>query len=117
MIEILLPLNIKFLRLEISFVLDSTWAKKDNKPFFEYKLHSKSDVEYGLIRNIKTRTASVHDSQVDLTKPDEVGYKDKGYFGAISKGFSVTMRRSVRGHTLCIRDILGNKRISRKRAN
>jgi IS5 family transposase len=95
---------------------DGTWTKKNSKSYFGYKLHSKSDVDYGLIRDIETTTASVHDSQVDLTKPGEVGYKDKGYFGATSKGYSATMRRSVRGHPIGIRDILRNKRISRKRA-
>lgn len=95
---------------------DGTWTKKNSKSYFGYKLHSKSDVDYGLIRDIETTTASVHDSQVDLTKPGEVGYKDKGYFGATSNGYSATMRRSVRGHPIGIRDILRNKRISRKRA-
>lgn len=95
---------------------DGTWTKKNSKSYFGYKLHSKSDVDYGLVREIETTTASVHDSQVDLTKPGEVAYKDKGYFGATSQGYSATMRRSVRGHPIGIRDILRNKRISRKRA-
>jgi IS5 family transposase len=95
---------------------DGTWTKKNSKSYFGYKLHSKSDTDYSLIRDIETTTASVHDSQIDLTKPGEVAYKDKGYFGVASKGFSATMRRAVRGHPLNIRDILRNKRISRKRA-
>ncbi len=95
---------------------DGTWTKKNSKSYFGYKLHSKSDVDYGLVRDIETTTASVHDSQVDLTKPGEVAYKDKGYFGAPSKGYSATMRRSVRGHPIGIRDVLRNKRISKKRA-
>ncbi len=95
---------------------DGTWTKKNSKSYFGYKLHSKSDVDYGLVREIETTTASVHDSQVDLTKPGEVAYKDKGYFGAPSKGYSATMRRSVRGHPIDIWDILRNKRISKKRA-
>ena len=95
---------------------DGTWTKKNSKSYFGYKLHSKSDVDYGLVRDIETTAASVHDSQVDLTKPGEVAYKDKGYFGAPSKGYSATMRRSVRGHPIGIRDILRNKRISKIRA-
>lgn len=95
---------------------DGTWTKKNTKSYFGYKLHSKSDMNYGLVRDIETTTASVHDNQVDLTKPGEVAYKDKGYFGAPSKGYSATMRRSVRGHPIGIRDILRNKRISKKRA-
>ncbi len=95
---------------------DGTWTKKNSKSYFGYKLHSKEDIDYGLIRAIETTTASVHDSQVDLTNPGEVAYRDKGYFGTVSKGFSATMRRSVRGHPIGIKDILRNKRISRKRA-
>jgi IS5 family transposase len=95
---------------------DGTWTKKNSKSYFGYKLHSKSDVDYGLVRDIEATTASVHDNQVDLTKPGEVGYKDKAYFGTPLKGYSATMRRSVRGHPICIRDLLRNKRISRKRA-
>jgi IS5 family transposase len=95
---------------------DGTWTKKNSKSYFGYKLHSKEDIDYGLMRDIETTTASVHDTQVDLTKPGEVAYRDKGYFGTVSKGFSATMRRSVRGHPIGIWDILRNKRISRKRA-
>lgn len=95
---------------------DGTWTKKNSKSYFGYKLHSKSDIDYGLIRNIETTTASVHDNQVDLTKPGEVAYRDKGYFGTPSRGYSATMKRSVRGHPIGIRDIMRNKRISKKRA-
>jgi IS5 family transposase len=91
-------------------------TKKGSKSYFGYKLHSKSDINYGIIRAIETTTASVHDTQVDLTNPGEVAYKDRGYFGAPSKGYSATMRRSVRAHPIGIRDILRNKRISKKRA-
>jgi IS5 family transposase len=95
---------------------DGTWTKKNSKSYFGYKLHSKSDVDYGLVRDIETTTASLHDNQVDLTNSGEVAYKDKGYFGAPSKGYSATMKRSVRAHPIGIWDILRNKRISKKRA-
>lgn len=95
---------------------DGTWTKKYSKSYFGYKLHSKSDIDYGLVRDIEITTASVHDNKIDLTKPGEVAYKDKGYFGATSKGYNATMRRSVRGHPIGIKDILRNKRISKKRA-
>lgn len=65
---------------------DGTWTKKNNKSFFGYKLQLKEDIDYGLIREIETTTSSVHDSQVDLSEPGEVAYRDKGYFGATSKG-------------------------------
>jgi len=69
-----------------------------------------------LIRALQTTTASVHDSQIDLSEEGEVVYRDRGYFGADSKGFDATMQRGVRGHPIGIRDILRNKRISRKRS-
>jgi len=89
------------------------------------------DTEHRLIRDIETTTASIHDSQVDLSNPGEVVYRDKGYFGVEPMGYDATMKRAVRGKLLTIRDKLRNvaysvsnsclhskqdKRISRKRA-
>ena len=36
-------------------------------------------MDYGLIRDLETTTAAVHDSQVDLSREGEVVYRDKGY--------------------------------------
>ena len=95
---------------------DGSWTKKGNKSYFGYKLHSKVDTDLGLIRELETTTASVHDSQVDLSQEGEVVYRDKGYQGAVSKGYSATMKRGARDHPLGIRDMLRNRRISKKRA-
>ncbi len=95
---------------------DGSWTKKGGTSSFGYKLHAKSDTDLGLIRDLETTTASVHDSQVDLSRKGEVVYRDKGYFGVKSRGYSATMRRGVRGHPLGIRDRLRNRRINRKRA-
>ena len=95
---------------------DGTWAKKGSKSYYGFKLHTKMDVDRGLIRGLETTTASVHDSQVDLSNPGEVVYRDKGYFGVEPRGFDATMGRGVRGHPLGIRDRLRNRRINRKRA-
>ncbi|MFW5935669.1 MAG: IS5 family transposase [Candidatus Hadarchaeota archaeon] len=95
---------------------DGTWTKKNSKSFFGFKLHAKTDMDYGLIRAIEITTASLHDSQVDLAEPGEVVYKDKGYFGAPSRGIDATMKRAVRNHPLTIWDKLRNKRISKKRS-
>ncbi len=95
---------------------DGTWAKKGEKFYFGYKLHSKVDVEYGLIRTIETTTASVHDSQVDLSAEGERVYRDKGYFGAYARGRSVTMYRATRGHPLSTWDRMRNLQISMIRA-
>jgi len=69
---------------------DGTWTKKLKKAYFGCKLHVKTDLTYGLIRAIETTTASVHDSQVDLSRRGEVVYRDKGYFGVPTKGFDAT---------------------------
>jgi len=95
---------------------EGSWTKKGSRSYYGFKLHTKSDVDRGLIRDLETTTASVHDSQVDLSKPGEVVYRDKGYFGVRPRGYDATMRRGVRGHPLGIRDRLRNRRINRKRA-
>lgn len=95
---------------------DGTWTKKGTKSYFGFKLHTKEDCDFGLIRAIQMTTASVHDSQIDLSEPGEVVYRDRGYFGAKPKGFDATMQRGVRGHPIGIRDILRNKRISKIRS-
>jgi IS5 family transposase len=95
---------------------DGTWAKKGQKSQFGYKLHSKIDKDYGLIREIETTTASLHDSQVDLAREGEVRYTDKAYSGAKTKGYDASMKRAARDHPLGIMDILRNRRISKTRS-
>jgi len=94
---------------------DGSWTKKGGKSFFGYKLHAKMDLDHGLIRDLETTTASVHDSRVDLSLPGEVVYRDKGYQGVEPRGWDATMKRASRGHPLSIWDRLRNRRISRKR--
>jgi len=79
---------------------DGTWAKKGAKSYFGYKLHTKLDLDYGLIREFETTTASVHDSQVDLSTEGEVVSRDKGYQGAEANGYAATLKRAARGHPL-----------------
>jgi IS5 family transposase len=74
------------------------------------------DIDHGLIREIETTPASVHDSQIDLTKPGEMTYRDRAYFEAPCKGYNATMNRATRNHPLSIREKLRNKRITRKRS-
>jgi IS5 family transposase len=95
---------------------EGTWTKKNSKSYFGFKTHTKEDCDFGLIRELQTTTASVHDSQVDLSKKGEVVYRDKGYFGVKPLGFDATMQRGVRNHPIGIWDKLRNKRISKKRA-
>lgn len=97
---------------------DGTWTKKGGKPHFGYKLHAIMDGgDYDLIRSISTTTASVHDSQVDLSETGEVVYRDRGYQGgAKCKGYNATMKRGAKDHPIGIRDKLRNERITRKRS-
>jgi IS5 family transposase len=95
---------------------DGTSAKKGNEIHFGYKLHSKIDIDYCLIRDIETTTASLHDSQVDLSTKGEVVLRDKGYFGAPAKGDDFTMKRRTTEYPLDELDKQRNKLISRLRS-
>ena len=95
---------------------DGEWAKKGANSSYGYKLHAKTDVDHRLVRDLETTPANVHDSQVDLSLPGEVVYRDKGFFGVEPRGYDATMKRGTRGHPLGIRDLLRNRRINRKRA-
>ena len=49
---------------------------------YGYKGHTKSDIDYQLIREFDLSTASLHDSQVDLSEDYDIAiYRDKGYAG------------------------------------
>jgi IS5 family transposase len=74
------------------------------------------DIDHQLIREIETTPASMHDSQIDLIKPGEVGYRDRGYLGAPCKGYNATMNRATRSHPLNKKEKHLNKRITQKRA-
>lgn len=96
---------------------DGSWAKKGSVSRFGYKLHSLIDKEYQFVRRFDTSTASLHDSQVDLSQKGETVYRDKGYFGAIPfASIDKTMRRSVRGHPISTKDERRNRAINRTRS-
>ena len=95
---------------------DGTWVKKSGKPFFGFKLHMKAGTDHGLIRCLEATPASVHDNRVYLSLPGEAVYRDKGYQGAVPRGWNASMRRGARDHSLNIWDRLRNARINRKRA-
>lgn len=96
---------------------DGTWAKKGSKSQFGYKLHILLDKDCQLIRRIETTTASLHDSQIDLSQNDETVYRDNGYFGVKPRAsMDKTMHRAVRGKPLSIKENRRNKAISRTRS-
>jgi len=94
---------------------EGTWVKKGGRSCYGYKLHSKVDRDFQLIRAIETTPASVHDSRVDLSLPGEVVYRDRGYAGAPARGYDATMRKGARYCAVDVRGQLRNARISRKR--
>jgi transposase, IS5 family len=96
---------------------DGTWATKDSKSEFGYKLHSLIDKEYQFVRRFDTSTASLHDSQIDLSQKCETVYRDKGYFGTIPfASIDKTMKRSIRGKPISTKDNWRNRAISRTRS-
>lgn len=95
---------------------DGTWAKKGNESHFGYKLHQTMDIDYCLIRDIETSTASLHDSQVDLSIPGIPVFRDRGYFGVKPKGIDFTMKRRTTDQPLSELDKERNRLISSLRS-
>ena len=92
---------------------DGTFSVKSNQIHYGYKNHIKCDTNFLLIRKFEVTTASLHDSQKDLSEEDEVAYRDRGYTGTKTKAKgNATMKRGK----LSIREKLRNFRISKKRA-
>ena len=95
---------------------DGSWTKKGKKSYFGCKLHQKSDIDYGLIREIETTTAKVHDSRVDLSIEGEVVIRDRGYFGVPARGNDFTMVRRTTDAPLGDLDKERNRLISKLRS-
>jgi IS5 family transposase len=95
---------------------DGCWTEKNSKSYFGYKLHTIQGVENDMIANYEVTTASVHDSQRDLSIPGVVNYKDKGYFSVEGRGIDATIDRALRNNPLPIESIRRNFRITRKRS-
>ena len=98
---------------------DGSFTKKYGQVSYGYKNHIKLDVDHHLIRSYEVTTASLHDSQIDLTKKDDVAaWRDKGYCGTkIAKGITDhTMKRATKNKKLNGGEQKRNKTISSKRA-
>ncbi|MHB8360310.1 MAG: IS5 family transposase [Thermoplasmataceae archaeon] len=95
---------------------DGTYAKKGDKTHFGNKLHTAVGVDMPLIRELVVTTASLHDSQVDLSIPGIPCYRDKGYAGGKCRGINATMDKASRNHPLTVEKVRRNKRITRKRS-
>jgi IS5 family transposase len=98
---------------------DGTYAVKNERVYFGYKLHTKVDVDNNLIRECVTTTASQHDATINLVEQNDIAaYRDKGYFGIPLPENVVdkTMWRGVRGRKLNGGEQRRNKAISRIRS-
>lgn len=92
---------------------DGSFSVKHGQIHYGYKSHIKLDVDQHLIRDFDVTTASVHDSDIDLAKSDEVIYRDKAFTGKQTKAKgNGSMKRGI----LTPREKLRNKRICRIRA-
>ncbi len=92
---------------------DGSFSVKHGQIHYGYKSHIKLDVDQHLIRDFDVTTASVHDSDIDLAKSDEVIYRDKAFTGKQTKAKgNGSMKRGL----LTPREKLRNKRICRIRA-
>lgn len=76
---------------------DGTFATKNKEKHFGYKVHTLAD-SYKIIEKLAVTTASTHDSQIDLSLPGIICYRDKGYFGSDCRGIDGTMDRSWKDH-------------------
>ena len=94
---------------------DGSSAIKNNEKHFGYKAHTLVN-EIKIIEKLSVTPANVHDSQIDLSLPGIICYRDKGYFGSECRGINGTMDRSVRGHPLPVKSIRRNIRISKIRS-
>ena len=69
-----------------------------------------------MIANYSVTTASLHDSQIDLSIPGIITYKDKGYFSVEGRGIDAAMDKALKGCKLPTESIRRNLRITRKRS-
>lgn len=98
---------------------DGTFAVKNQEIHFGYKLHQKSDVDFGLIREFDVTTASLHDNNIDLTEAhDNAVYRDKGYAGVKPHPNikDMTMKKAARNRPLTKVEKKFNKAIAKIRA-
>jgi IS5 family transposase len=94
---------------------DGEWAKRKGGSKFGYKAHTKIDLDHEIVRDYEVTSANVHDSNVDLTKAGEVGYKDKAFAGQKAKSYAAIIKKKPKGGKLSFKDTHRNNRISKKR--
>ena len=92
---------------------DGTWTKKGKKSYFGFKRHIKVRRGSKIIEEVAVTTAKTHDGAIDLAKPDDLIYRDRGYSGINTKAKgNGTMKKGK----LNIRQKMRNRRITKRRA-
>ena len=92
---------------------DGSWTKKGKKSIFGFKGHTKVERGSKLIKDFAVTTAKVHDGNIDLAKPNDIIYRDRGYSGCSTKAKGdATMKRG----NLTPHEYLRNLRIMKKRS-
>ena len=94
---------------------DGASATKNHEKHFGYRAHTLVN-ELKIIEKLAVTPANIHDSQIDLSIPGIICYRDKGYFGSECKGINGTMDRAVRGYPIPVKSIRRNLRIARIRS-
>ena len=91
---------------------NASWTKKGNKNIFGYKLHTKADIKNKIIIDLAVTTAKTHDGRIDLAKPDEIVFRDRGYnaMGTRALGDGTMKKGKLNPHKK-----LRNKRITKRR--
>lgn len=98
---------------------DGSYSVKHGQVHYGYKMHMKTDVKHGLIREVETTTAKDHDNTIDLLDEDDgKAYRDKGYcFTPVPDGVKdMTSQRATRGHPLTKKQKERNTQIAKKRS-
>jgi len=91
---------------------DGSWTKKGKKSYFGYKVHTKVRRDSKFVEALAVTTARAPDNAIDLAKPGDIVYRDKGYTGTKTKALGDgTMKRG----NLTPHEELRNKRIQKKR--
>ena len=92
---------------------DGTWTKKGKKSYFGFKRRIKVRRGSKIIEEVAVTTAKTHDGAIDLAKPDDIVYRDRGYTGINTKAKG---NGAMKRGKLDIYQKLRNKRIMKKRA-
>jgi IS5 family transposase len=92
---------------------DGSWTKKGKKSIFGFKAHTKVERGSKFVKDFAVTTAKVHDGNIDLAKPNDIIYRDRGYSGCPTKAKgNATMKKG----NLSPKDYLRNLRIMKKRS-